>query len=152
MQLRPEKRLISDSLCRLAARCCLFLLILLVGCRPAPTTNTVVARVQSPDGKTSAILVDRYYHIARVSDGFFLILVPRNQNASEAINARDIGNSSVLVATWASKVQLRWQSNDTLLVICNSCGLKPIDISKKSNNLGSVKIIYRGFPEHTAYR
>lgn len=133
------------------ALCCILLPVVLVGCKDAPTTNTIVAKAQSPNGKTSALLVDRYYHTARVSDGFFLILVPSSQSASEAINARNIGNSAVLIATWASKVQLQWKDNHTLLVVCNSCGLKAIDISRKLDHIGSTKIIYQGFPEHTAY-
>lgn len=133
------------------ALCCILLPAMLVGCKIAPTTNTIVAKAQSPDRETSALLVDRYYHTARVSDGFFLILVPSSQSASEATNARNIGNSAVLIATWASKVQLQWKDNNTLLVVCNSCGLKAIDISKKLDHSGPVKIVYQGFPEHTAY-
>jgi len=123
----------------------------LAGCKPVPVTNTVVDMAKSPDEKTSAILVDRYYHAARISDEFFLILIPSSQNIDEVVKARHIGDSSALVATWASKVRLHWQSNDTLLVTCDSCGLRPIDISKKLDHIGSFKIIYLGFPEHTAY-
>ena len=135
----------------LVAYCVLAVSAALAGCKPAPMTNTLVDRAQSPDGKSSAILVDRYYHAARVSDGFFLIVIPSSQNVDEAVNAPDIGDSSALVATWASKVRLRWQSNDTLLVICDSCGLKPIDVSKKLDHIGTTKIVFVGFPEHTAY-
>lgn len=133
------------------ALCCIFLPALLIGCKAAPTTNTIVAKAQSPDGKTSALLVDRYYHTARVSDGFFLILVPSSQSVSEAINAKNIGNSAVLIATWASKVRLRWEGNNTLLVGCDSCGLEAIDIIRKLDHFGSIRIIYQGFPKHTAY-
>lgn len=132
--------------------CCLVLVSVLVNCKRAQTTNTIVVRVTSPDGKFSALLVDRYYHAARVSDEFFLIVIPGDQNERQAVNARDIGDASALVTTRATKLQLRWQSNDTLLVICDWCGLKAIDISKKIDRIGSVKIIYQGFPEHTAYR
>lgn len=113
--------------------------------------NTVVVRSESPDGKSSAILVDRYYQAARVSDEFFLIVVPSGQDADAAINVRQIGESSALVATLANKVQLRWQDNSTLLVVCDSCGLQAIDISKKLDHIGNTKIVYQGFPEHTAY-
>lgn len=127
-------------------RFCLLLPILLSGCTPAPMKNTVVTKADSPDGKSTAVLVDRYYYAARVPDEFFVIVIPSNQDANEAINARHIGNSSALVAIWASKIQLHWHGNDTLLVVCDSCGLKPIDISKKLDHIGSVKIIYQGFP------
>lgn len=146
MQLKSTQRMMLRM-----TLCCIFLPAVLIGCKAAPTTNTVVAKAQSPDGKTSALLVDRYYHTARVSDGFFLILVPSSQSATEAINARNIGGSAVLIATWASKVQLQWKDNHTLLVVCNSCGLKAIDISKKLDRLGPTTIVYQGFPVHTAY-
>jgi len=112
----------------------------------------VVDKAQSPDGTLSAILVDRYYHAALSSDEFFVIVISNGQDVVEAINARDIGDPAPLVATRAEKVRLRWQSNDTLLVICDSCGLEAIDINKKLDHVGSVKIIYQGFPEHTAYQ
>lgn len=125
---------------------CFLLPIVLLGCTPAPMKNTVVTKANSPDGKLSAVLVDRYYHAARVPDEFFLIVIPTNRHASDAINARHIGDSSALVAIWASKIQLRWQRNDTVLVVCDSCGLKPIDISKKQDHIGTIKIVYQGFP------
>jgi hypothetical protein len=112
--------------------------------------NTVVMKTDSPDGKSSALLVDRSYQAARVPDEFFLIVIPSGQDANEAVNARHIGDSSALVAIWAGKVQLRWLSGDALLVVCDSCGLKPIDISKKLDHIGTIKIVYQGFPVGTA--
>jgi hypothetical protein len=138
-----------DSLSVLGS--CLVLLATLMSCNPAPMTNTVAASATSPDGKLTAILVDRYLHAARVSDGFFLIVIPRGQSPAEAINARNIGDSSALVATSANKVQLRWGDAGTLVVVCDSCGLHAIDISKKLDQIGSTKIVYEGFPKHTAY-
>ena len=123
----------------------------LMGCKPAPMTNTIIAQAQSSDGRFNAILVERYLHAARVSNGFFLIITPADQNPVKAINARDIGGSSALVATRADKVKLRWQDSNTLLVVCDSCGLQAIDISKKLDHIGNTKIVYQGFPEHTAY-
>jgi hypothetical protein len=79
-----------------------------------------------------------------------LIVIPSGQDANEAVNARHIGDSSALVAIWAGKVQLRWLSGDALLVVCDSCGLKPIDISKKLDHIGTIKIVYQGFPVGTA--
>lgn len=126
---------------------CLALLGSMIGCKTSEMTNTVVGRVQSPDGKSSALLVDRYYHAARVSDEFFLIIIPSTENEEKAISARNIGDSAALVATWVRKVQLRWQNNDVLLVICDSCGLEAINIEKKLDHVGSTKIVYQGFPE-----
>lgn len=130
---------------------CLIVLATLMSCKPAQMKNTVVAQAQSPGGKSSAVLVDRHYQAARVSDEFFLIVIPNGRDMDEAINVRRIGDSSALVATLANKVQLRWQDKDTLLVVCDSCGLQAIDISKKLDHIGPTKIVYQGFPEHTAY-
>jgi hypothetical protein len=125
-------------------------LIGLAGCR-APQTNTVVAKAESPDGKHLALLVDRYFHAARISDEFFLIVVPTSQDVDQAINSGDIDVRSVLMATYASRVRVRWQDNDTLVATCDSCGLRAIDVIRKRDHLGSLKVIYQGFPEHTAY-
>jgi hypothetical protein len=131
--------------------CCLALLATLISCKPFPTTNTVIVKAESPDGKLSALLVDRFYHAARISDGFFLIVISSTRNADEAVNAQNIGESAALVATRADKVQLRWQDNETLVAICDSCGLEAIDISKELDRIESTKIVYQGFPDRTAY-
>ena len=117
----------------------------------APMTNTVIRRADNPYRKASALLVERYYKAALGNDQFYLLVVADGQDANKAINDDSIAESSALVATLAGKVQLRWQDRDTLLVICDRCGLEAVDISKKLDNLGSTKIVYHGFPAHTAY-
>jgi hypothetical protein len=130
---------------------CLILLAGLLGCQPAPMTNTVVALARSRDGKSVALLVDRHLKMARVSDGFFLIVIPTGRSTDQAIAARDIGDSAALVATWASKLRLSWSSNDELLVSCDSCGLRDIDIEKQLNHIGITKIAYRGLSGSNAW-
>lgn len=140
---------------RLSAALTIGLLIFLtygsLGCRTAPMTNTVVTHADNPNGRSSAVLVERYYHAALSSNQFYLLLLPKEQNIDKAAGVKNLAESSVFVGTLASKVQLRWESRDTLLVICDSCGLEAIDISKKLDHLGSTKIVYQGFPKHTAY-
>jgi hypothetical protein len=128
----------------------LLLLTAFIGCEAAPMTNTVVAQAQSPDGQSSALLVDRHYEAARLPDEFFLIVIPVSRSADAAIGAKDIGDSAALVATWASKVQVSWQRNDVLFVTCEACGLEAINIAKKLYNVGWTKIIYQGFPTRIA--
>ena len=127
--------------------------MMLGGCKTshAPMTNTIIRQADNPYRKTTAVLVQRYYKAALSNDQFYLILLSENQDVNKAINDDDIANSSALVATLAGKVQLRWQDKDTLLVTCDVCGLVAVDISKKLDHIGSTKIVYQGFPEHTAY-
>ena len=129
---------------------CLLLMVLL-GCKTAPMTNTVVSRADNPNGQSSALLVERYYHAALNANQFYLLIVPKDHDLTKALNDTDIADSSALVATKARRVALRWDNNGTLFVICNSCGIEAIDVSKKLDHLGSTKIVYQGFPEHTAY-
>jgi hypothetical protein len=91
---------------------CLIALATLMSCKPSPMKNSIVARSESPDGKFSAILVDRSYQAALVSDEFFLIVIPSGKNAETAVNVQQIGDSSAVVATRADKVHLRWQDKD----------------------------------------
>lgn len=142
----------ARNISRFLAIAVLFLMATAIGCKTAPMTNTVVCRADSPSGGSSALLVERYVHAALSSNQFYLLVLSKNQDISKAVNDKDIGDSSPLVATLAGKVQLLWQSDNRLLVICDSCGLKAIDISKKLDHIGSVNINYRGFPEHTAYK
>jgi hypothetical protein len=130
-----------------------FFFVMLPGCKAthALMTNTIVRQVANPYRKTSAVLVERYYKAALSNDQFYLLLLSDQQNANRTINDEDIADSSALVATLAGKVQLRWQDKDRLMVICDSCGLEAVDISKKLDHIGSTKIVYQGIPEHTAY-
>lgn len=114
------------------------------------TATLIVDQVVSPDGSHIAMLVDRYYDATRGSDEFFVIVVAGKEFASRAATMRHIGESAVLVATRAGKVRLRWQSDATLLVKCDACGLEAIDIQKKEDRSGTVSIIYQGFPEDAA--
>ena len=130
---------------------CLIFLVPLTGCEPAPMTNTVIAKAQSPDGKWRAILAYREIKVAMHNDEYFLTIIPSNQQVNEAITVYNLNEPSAFVATWAesgwaNKVQLRWQSNDTLLVICDSCGLTPEHVEKKLDHIGPTKIIYQGVP------
>jgi len=131
----------------------LFVIGMPIGCKTAhaPMTNTVVRRAENPFSKTSALLIERSYKAALSNDQFYLILLSEGQDTNKAINDDGIADASALVATLAGKVQLRWQYKDTLVVICDGCGLEAVDISKKLEHLGSTKIIYQGFPLHTAY-
>lgn len=129
------------------------LLMTLPGCKTthAPMKNTIINRIDSPDRKLSALLVERHYKAALSNDQFYLLILSDGQDANKAINNNDIADSSALVATLAGKVQLHWQDKNTLFVICGNCGLEAVDISKKLDRIGSIKIVYKGFPEHTAY-
>jgi hypothetical protein len=123
----------------------------LLGCETAPMTNTVISRADNPNGQSSALLVERYYHAALSADQIYLFLLPKDHELTKALNDKDIGDSSALVATGAQRVVLKWENSGTLLVICDACGIEAIDISKKLDHIGSTKIVYQGFPEHTAY-
>jgi len=90
MTVTSKRSFISADVLSLSTWFGILLAIALIGCKAEETKNTVVAKAVSPDGITSALLVDRYYHAARISDGFFLILTPSRDNPNEAINAEDI--------------------------------------------------------------
>ncbi len=122
-----------------------------LGCKTVPMTNTIVNRADSPNGKSSALLIERYYHAALNANQFYLLVLSKEQDPNGAINDKDIGDSAALVATKASRVELKWDPSGTLLVSCDSCGIQAIDVSKELDHLGSTKIVYQGFPEHTAY-
>lgn len=128
----------------------LLIAALAVSCR-APQNNTIVAKAVSPDGKLRAVLVDRYIRAALSSDEFFLVVEDSQVNMKHSITDPDIGDRAALIATGAEKVGLQWQNIDTLAVICDACGLKAIDISKKLDHVGGTRLIYRGFPKGTAY-
>ncbi len=123
-----------------------------VGCvRPAPMTNTVLEQATAPDGRSSAVLVRRFRPVALSHDAFYVVLIPSGKDPQEVINHEDLGDSAVLVATLASRVKLSWQQNSTLRVICDACGLEAIDIMTKRQSSGQTRVVFDGFPPHTAY-
>ena len=128
------------------------LLLLAGGCQHrAPMTNTILATASAPDGSSSAVLIRRYRHAALNNDLFYVVLIPTGADIQKVINDEDIGNSAVLVATSASRVKLQWKQDNALHVICDACGLEPIDIMKKRRQAGQNTVVYDGFPQHTAY-
>jgi hypothetical protein len=131
---------------------CSSLAIILIGCRTAPMANTVVDQDKNPDGRSSAILVERYRHAALNANIFYVLVLSSNEDLERATNDEEIEKRSALVATKASKVILRYENSSTLLVICNACGLEAVDIMQKRDHVADTKIVYQGFPQHTAYQ
>jgi hypothetical protein len=129
-----------------------FAVATLIGCKPAPMTNTVVDQSKNPNGRSSAILIERYRHAALSANVFYVLIVSDNEEVAKVANNEDIEKRSALVATKASKVRLRYENPSTLLVTCDACGLEAIDIMQKLDHLGATSIRYQGFPQHTAYQ
>jgi hypothetical protein len=125
--------------------------IMLIGCKPSPMTNTVVDQEKNPNGRSSAILVERYRHAALNANIFYVLVLSNNEDRGKATNDEEIEKRSALVATKASKVKLHYENPSTLLVICDACGLEAIDIMRKRDHIGDTTIVYQGFPQHTAY-
>ncbi len=119
------------------------------GCK-SPPTDTVIDKAVSADGRYVAVLSERDVHAALTANVFYLIVIPARQDFNETIRANDNWDKAPLIATWAKAVRLRWRDDRTLLVVCDSCGLRPIDIIAKRDRDGPVTILYQGFPEHTA--
>ena len=123
------------------------IVVLLTGCFGGKVSSTIVQKAASPDGNSIALFIDRAYHIARASNEFVLIVVPHARDLDEAVADKAIGDSAAFVATYAGGVRLHWQGNDTLVVVCDSCGLRPLDIEKRLDRLGRLQIVYRGVPQ-----
>ena len=87
--------------------------ILLIGCKPAPMTNTVVDQSKNPNGRSSAILVERYRHAALSANVFYVLIVSDNEEVAKVANNEDIEKRSALVATKASTVRLRYDNPST---------------------------------------
>ena len=129
----------------------ILLLLLLPGCKTAPMTNTVICRAENLSGHSSALLVERYHHAALNANLFYILIVPDGQDPAQLINSKDIEDLSPFVATNARRVTLNWKNSNTLVVVCDSCGIEAVDISKKLERIGSSTLTYYGFPRHTAY-
>ena len=125
---------------------------MLIGCRPSPMTNTVVNQARNPNGRSSAILVERYRHAALSSNVFYVLIISTNEDVVKVTNDENIAKRSALVATKASRLKLAYDNPSTLLVTCEACGVEAIDIMKKLDHVGDTTIRYQGFPQHTAYQ
>ena len=114
-------------------------------------TNTIITQAGSSDGSSSAVLIRRYRRAALSNDAYYVVVIPKGKDVQRVINEEAIGKSAVLAATLASQVTLVWQQDGTLHVICKACGLEAIDIMTKRRQAGRNKVVYDGFPQHTAY-
>jgi hypothetical protein len=82
---------------------------IIIGCKPsrAPMTNTVLEQGINPNGRSSAVLVERYRHSALNANIFYVLVLSKNEDLEKVSNDEESEKRSVLVATRASNAQLQ---------------------------------------------
>ena len=133
--------------------CAWFVVVGGAGCSiPVDTGPSVVINAAwSPDSQTAAILMRHIWRAALNNDVYYVILAPGRQPWDVEAMFRSAQDSSVLDATRAESLKFRWQNDRELHVICAQCGLETIDVTRKLDHHGPVRIVYEGFPMGTAY-
>ena len=116
--------------------------IVFVGCDSAD--YTIVRNVVSPDNALSALLVQRRGHDALSSDVYYVLLVNSHQPMPSL--PRAIHDKPILVATHAHELVLKWSGPKRVDLICDSCGIKKIDVIEKNEKWDSVDVAYIGLP------
>lgn len=133
------------------------LCVWLVGSAPAACsydtdhgTNLAINVAESPDGQRSAVLV-RHIPEGALNNDVYYVMIARNWPASDsAALFKHMEDSAMLVATHARQLQLRWNGERVLRVICAQCGMRTIDVNKKRERYDSVAVIFEGLPPGTA--
>ena len=120
--------------------------LLATGCDSAD--YTVVRNAKSPNGDLSALLVQRRGHDSLSSDVYYVILT-NGKNATPNLS-KATHDKPILVATHGQDLGIQWSGSNALNIVCNGCGIRPIDIMDKRESADSVSITYIGFPNGAA--
>jgi hypothetical protein len=121
-------------------------LVITCGCDSG--TYKVLRQVQSPDRRTTAFLVE-HSQPGLSSDTYYLLLSGKANLETKEL-PRTCRDQLPLCLTRGWNLTLRWTSPNELSVICDKCGIQPIDIMEKQANYKSIAITYDGFPKGTA--
>lgn len=116
--------------------------MIFVGCDSAD--YTILKNVASPDNSFSAQLVRRRGHDSLSNDVYYVLLTKGDQPAPSL--RRAIHDNPVLVATRAQDVVLKWSGPHTVVLVCESCGIKKIDVIERKEKWNSISVAYVGFP------
>lgn len=57
-----------------------------------------------------------------------------------------------MTASAPASIGLYWQDNNTLIVTCVLSKLRPRDMQKRLDHLGSINVVYKGFPADSTAR
>jgi hypothetical protein len=118
---------------------------LAIGCDSAD--YTVIKNVRSPEGRVSALLVQRQGHDSLSSDVYYVILID-NRDKKPSL-AKATHDKPILVATHGWDLGIQWSDPHTLSITCAGCGMRPIDIIEKKAIEDTVNVTYMGFPNGT---
>jgi hypothetical protein len=119
---------------------------LATGCDSAD--YTVMKKVNSPDGRVSALLVRRRGHQSLSADVYYVILIDNKDKKPSLPKATH--DKPILVVTNGDDLEIQWSGSHTLSIVCADCGLRRIDIIEKKAIEDTVSVAYVGFPNGTA--
>jgi hypothetical protein len=113
-----------------------------IGCDSAD--YTVMKNVNSPEGRVSALLVQRRGHDSLSSDVYYVILIDSNDKRPNL--AKAFHDKPIMVATHGQDLGIQWSGPHTLSITCADCGMRSIDIMEKKAIEDAVNVTYIGFP------
>ncbi len=114
-----------------------------------PADVIVVQSAPSADGRHAALLV-RHVHPEALSTDEYTVSVASGPAPRDSVAvARLADTASVARLTRAEAVRLRWLGDSLLAVSCAACGLEAVDVIRREDRAGAVRVRYEGFPAET---
>jgi hypothetical protein len=114
-----------------------------IGCDSADYSAVSIAK--APDGNLSALLVQRRGHDSLSSDVYYVILADSRREMPNL--SRATHDHPILVTTHGQNLGIQWLGTNALRITCAGCGINPVDIMEKRENVDSVSVTYFGFPK-----
>jgi hypothetical protein len=128
-------------------------LISLTGCKYGKTRDTILSSVPNSTHTYRATVLRREYLLDNgmtdASPTTYVLLDADKGPPTYAPNQRFNAANVVMRPSLCGPLRLEWMSDLVLRIICDKCGLA---LPRHLDKVGSVSIVYEGFPDTSFYQ
>ena len=128
----------------------LLIVFLLLGCRYGKRLDTVLLSVANPSHTLRTTVLRRQYLLdngMEDASATTYVLLDKDTGTPSYVNGKEFSASQVVMRpSQSGPLKLEWMNDQKLKIICDQCGLALHSLGNHAEKLGSVQIIYEGFP------
>jgi hypothetical protein len=127
----------------------LLFLLILIGCRGGTIRDSIDASVSNPGHTYRATAIKRHYLLDNgledASPTTYVLL--DKDMGSPSTNGRELDPRRVVMRpSQCGPLRLEWVNDELLKIVCDHCGLAMRSIGNHADKIGTVHVIYEGFP------
>jgi hypothetical protein len=131
----------------------IFGMVMLTACSRAERHDEVVASIGNPSGTYVASVVKRKFTdrgLVAASDVTFVLVDKSSSGSPHYENGQDFDAKFVAMSpSQCGPLQLTWVTDSLLRIKCADCGLALNALGRHANRIGTVQIVYDGFPDRS---